>query len=175
MAGMRDGCPRGGHWLGTMPHRLISPVLPLPHRAVGTIFGIYKAKHPGSGNYSLEDVMRVRARAGVGPGAMQAGERLRADSDAVSCWPHCWPHCLRRTARHRDGGRRLLHVRQHELHDDHHGQGRGRLHAGPYPGCVACAALCTSSSGRQAAPPDLRGKGATLHPFCHSPPPQASL
>jgi hypothetical protein len=28
--------------------------------AVGTIFGIYKAKNPGSGNYSLDDVMRVR-------------------------------------------------------------------------------------------------------------------
>ncbi|EFN53719.1 hypothetical protein CHLNCDRAFT_56257 [Chlorella variabilis] len=26
--------------------------------SVGTIFGIYKAKNPGSGNYSLEDVMR---------------------------------------------------------------------------------------------------------------------
>lgn len=27
--------------------------------AVGTIFGIYKAKNPGSGKYSLEDVLRV--------------------------------------------------------------------------------------------------------------------
>jgi hypothetical protein len=33
---------------------------------VGTIFGIYKAKNPGSGKYSLEDVMRVRLRGGEG-------------------------------------------------------------------------------------------------------------
>ena len=43
--------------LSSLPKRLS----PSPHRssAVGTIFGIYKAKNPGSGNYSLEDVMRV--------------------------------------------------------------------------------------------------------------------
>jgi hypothetical protein len=29
---------------------------------VGTIFGIYKAKNPGSGKYSLDDVLRVGCR-----------------------------------------------------------------------------------------------------------------
>jgi hypothetical protein len=42
------------------------PLVPCWLPAVGTIFGIYKAKNPGSGKYSLEDVMRVRRRGGKG-------------------------------------------------------------------------------------------------------------
>lgn len=108
--------------------RLLPTCLPLHlPPSVGTIFGIYKAKNPGSGNYSLEDVMRV------GSLCQWQGERLILCSFFL---PARGRHALPVTAAARDGDGCgwVLHVWQHELHDDHHGQGRGWIHSGPHAG-----------------------------------------
>jgi hypothetical protein len=89
--------------------------------SIGTIFGIYKVKNPGSKG-SVDDVLRV---------SVSKLQLLPLESHLIHS--HCPFHSTQTTARQGDGGSWVLHVRIHDGADaDHRGRGRW-IHTGFQP------------------------------------------